>query len=152
MRGMYVTPAEPTAAIDRPARPAGFFHKVAQHQRPTRLCDTAPLSFPAMSVASELRRRVNAEQSLPQYEPCLQRPAKQPPAGPGWLHEIKHDGFRIIAYRSGDRVQLVTRAGNNFASRFPLIAAAIAALLRATLANVRLCENSNSYLGSFLNY
>jgi bifunctional non-homologous end joining protein LigD len=50
------------------------------------------------------------------------------PAGPGWIHEIKHDGFRIIAHRGGDRVQLVTRAGNNFASRFPLIAAAIAAL------------------------
>jgi bifunctional non-homologous end joining protein LigD len=41
---------------------------------------------------------------------------------------IKHDGFRIIAHRTGDRVLLVTRAGNNFASRFPLIAAAIAAL------------------------
>jgi bifunctional non-homologous end joining protein LigD len=42
--------------------------------------------------------------------------------------KIKHDGFRIIAHRSSDRVQLVTRAGNNFASRFPLVAAAIAAL------------------------
>jgi bifunctional non-homologous end joining protein LigD len=81
-----------------------------------------------MSVASELRRRVRAEQFLPRYEPCLPQPAKQPPAGPGWLHEIKHDGFRIIAHRTGDRVLLVTRAGNNFASRFPLIAAAIAAL------------------------
>jgi hypothetical protein len=82
-----------------------------------------------MSVASELRRRVSAEQSLPRYEPCLPRPAKRPPAGPGWIHEIKHDGFRIIAHRTGDRVQLVTRGGgNNFASRFPLIAAAIAAL------------------------
>jgi bifunctional non-homologous end joining protein LigD len=75
-----------------------------------------------------LRRRVRVEQSLPRYDPCLPRPAKQPPAGPGWIHEIKHDGFRIVAHRSGDRVQLVTRAGNNFASRFPLITAAIAAL------------------------
>jgi hypothetical protein len=81
-----------------------------------------------MSVTSELRRRVSAEQSIPRYEPCLPRPAKQPPVGPGWIHEIKHDGFRIIAHRNGDRVQLVTRAGNNFSSRFPLIAAAIAAL------------------------
>jgi bifunctional non-homologous end joining protein LigD len=61
-------------------------------------------------------------------EPCLPSPAKAPPSGPGCLHEIKHDGFRIIAHRSGDRVRLATRAGNNFASRFPLIAAAIAAL------------------------
>jgi hypothetical protein len=61
-----------------------------------------PYLFPAMSVTSELRRRVSAEQSLPRYEPCLPRPAKHPPAGPGWIHEIKHDGFRIIAHRSGE--------------------------------------------------
>ena len=30
-------------------------------------------------------------------EPCLPSPAKAPPSGPGWLHEIKHDGFRILA-------------------------------------------------------
>jgi hypothetical protein len=29
-------------------------------------------------------------------EPCLPSPAKAPPSGPGWLHEIKHDGFRIL--------------------------------------------------------
>ena len=32
-------------------------------------------------------------------EPCLPLPAKVPPSGPGWLHEIKHDGFRILARR-----------------------------------------------------
>ena len=31
--------------------------------------------------------------------PCLPSPAKAPPSGPGWLHEIKHDGFRILARR-----------------------------------------------------
>jgi bifunctional non-homologous end joining protein LigD len=81
-----------------------------------------------MSVASELRRRVRAEQSLPRYEPCLPRPAKKPPAGPGWIHEIKHDGFRIIAYRNGNSVRLVTRKGYDFADRFPLIVDAVAAL------------------------
>jgi bifunctional non-homologous end joining protein LigD len=34
-------------------------------------------------------------------EPCLPSPAKAPPFGPGWLHEIKHDGFRILARREG---------------------------------------------------
>jgi bifunctional non-homologous end joining protein LigD len=81
-----------------------------------------------MSVTSELRRRVRAETSQPRFEPCLPRPARQPPSGPRWIDEIKHDGFRILAHRNGDRVQLITRAGNNFASRFPLIVAAIAAL------------------------
>jgi ATP-dependent DNA ligase len=30
-------------------------------------------------------------------EPCLPSPAKAPPSGPGWIHEIKHDGFRVMA-------------------------------------------------------
>jgi bifunctional non-homologous end joining protein LigD len=61
-------------------------------------------------------------------EPCLPSPAKAPPNGPGWLHEIKHDGFRIMAQRDGAGVRLITRQGNDFTSRFPLIVAAIAAL------------------------
>jgi hypothetical protein len=54
-----------------------------------------------MSVARELRRRLRAEQSQPRFEPCLPRSAKEPPAGRGWIHEIKHDGFRILAHRQG---------------------------------------------------
>jgi len=61
-------------------------------------------------------------------EPCLPRPAKQPPAGQGWIHEIKHEGFRIIARRADGGVQLLTRKGNNFSNRFPQIIAAVAAL------------------------
>jgi bifunctional non-homologous end joining protein LigD len=61
-------------------------------------------------------------------EPCLPRPADRPPAGPDWLQEIKHDGFRIMARRDGDRVRLLTRNGHDFAERFPLAAAAVAAL------------------------
>jgi hypothetical protein len=34
-------------------------------------------------------------------EPCLPSPATAPPSGPGWIHEIKHDGFRILARRYG---------------------------------------------------
>jgi hypothetical protein len=33
------------------------------------------------------------------------------PAGPEWLHEIKHHGFRIRVERDGDRVRLITRGG-----------------------------------------
>jgi bifunctional non-homologous end joining protein LigD len=80
------------------------------------------------SGMSELRRRVRAEQSLPNFDPCLPRPALAPPAGPGWIHEIKHDGFRILAHWRGHRVRLLTRNGNDFADRFPLIAEAIEAL------------------------
>jgi bifunctional non-homologous end joining protein LigD len=42
-------------------------------------------------------------------EPCLPSPAKAPPSGPDWLHEIKHDGFRILARRDAAGVRLYTR-------------------------------------------
>src|SRR6266571_1682820 len=61
-------------------------------------------------------------------EPCLPSPAKVPLSGPGWIHEIKHDGFRILARRDSAGVRLITRRGNDFSSRFPFIAMAVAKL------------------------
>lgn len=61
-------------------------------------------------------------------EPCLPSPAKRPPVGTDWLHEIKHDGFRIMARRESAAVRLFTRNGHDFTDRFPLAAAAIEAL------------------------
>jgi bifunctional non-homologous end joining protein LigD len=52
----------------------------------------------------------------------------EPPAGSGWIHEIKHDGFRIMARRDETGVRLYTRNGYNFANRFPRIVEAIAKL------------------------
>jgi bifunctional non-homologous end joining protein LigD len=61
-------------------------------------------------------------------EPCLPSSAKAPPSGPGWLHEIKHDGFRILARRDSAGVRLITRHGNDFTSRFPLAVDAVTRL------------------------
>jgi bifunctional non-homologous end joining protein LigD len=60
--------------------------------------------------------------------PCLPKPAKEPPKGSGWVHEIKHDGFRILARRNGHGIRLYTRHGSNFADRFPGIVEAIKSL------------------------
>jgi ATP-dependent DNA ligase len=46
-------------------------------------------------------------------EPCLPSTAKASPSGPGWIHEIKHDGFRILARRNSAGVRLITRAGSD---------------------------------------
>ena len=81
-----------------------------------------------MTVTRELRRRLRADRPQPRFQPCLPRPAKEPPAGPGWIHEIKHDGFRIIARHDATGVRLITRNGYDLAARFPLAAAAIATL------------------------
>jgi ATP-dependent DNA ligase len=72
--------------------------------------------------------RERAAPRLGIIEPCLPSPAKAPPSGPGWLHEIKHDGFRILARKDSAGVRLITRAGNDFSSRFPFIAMAVAKL------------------------
>jgi ATP-dependent DNA ligase len=61
-------------------------------------------------------------------EPCLPRPATEPPTGLGWLHEIKHDGFRIMARRDSRSVRLLTRNGYDFADRFPKIVEAVSNL------------------------
>jgi bifunctional non-homologous end joining protein LigD len=55
-------------------------------------------------------------------------PAKAPPSGPGWLHEIKHDGFRILARRGPVGVRLITRNANDFTDRFPFIAMTVGSL------------------------
>jgi bifunctional non-homologous end joining protein LigD len=60
--------------------------------------------------------------------PCLPRPTHLPPAGPDWIHEIKHDGFRILARRDKERVRLFTRNGYDFTARFPKIAASVESL------------------------
>jgi ATP-dependent DNA ligase len=75
-----------------------------------------------MSASRELHCQLN------RVEPCLPRSARKPPAGPGRVHEIKHDGFRIIAVRDGARVRLLTRKGIDLARRFAQIAAAVAVL------------------------
>lgn len=38
-------------------------------------------------------------------EPCRPSKAIKPPSGPDWLHEIKHDGFRLMVRREGSRVR-----------------------------------------------
>jgi bifunctional non-homologous end joining protein LigD len=58
----------------------------------------------------------------------LPSPAKAPPSGSGWLHEIKHDGYRILARRDGAGVRLITRHGNDFTARFPLAVEAVSRL------------------------
>jgi ATP dependent DNA ligase domain len=65
--------------------------------------------------------------------PCLPMTAPRPPSGPLWLHEVKHDGFRVIARKDGERVRLYSRSGNDLTNRFPLIVEAMARLPSCTI-------------------
>ena len=61
-------------------------------------------------------------------EPLI-RASSPPPAGPAWLHEVKHDGFRILAFKQDERVLVWGRRGGDFTDRFSRIADAVRRLI-----------------------
>ena len=60
--------------------------------------------------------------------PCLPTKTDKLPSGSRWLHEIEHDGFRIIARKTGAQVRHYSRPGNDLTHRFPLIVETLARL------------------------
>src|ERR1700723_1752074 len=57
-----------------------------------------------------------------QFQPCIPTRASKVPAGPDWIHEIKHDGYRLIVQKTDrKRVRLFTRNGHDWTDRYPLI-------------------------------
>jgi len=66
-------------------------------------------------------------------QPMLATLVAEPFDKPGWVYEEKYDGDRILAYKEGARVRLLSRNGRDNTGRFPEIAAAVAALGPATL-------------------
>ena len=54
-------------------------------------------------------------------QPCLPMQAARLPSGRLWVHEIKHDGYRLMVRRDGPRVRCFTKNGYDWAARFPAI-------------------------------
>jgi bifunctional non-homologous end joining protein LigD len=82
----------------------------------------ASVSAPAPYLAHMLQRTLPAGF----IAPCLPTKTDRLPSGSQWLHEIKHDGFRVIARKDGSRVRLYSR--QTLTRRFPLIVEALARL------------------------
>src|SRR6476659_4686588 len=76
-----------------------------------------------MSI-ERMRERLAAERAS-FIEPCLPSPADQPPSGSRWIHEIKHDGFRLMARRDPVGIRLITRGGHDWSARYPLVVEAV---------------------------
>jgi ATP-dependent DNA ligase len=79
-----------------------------------------------------LRKRLSADRAS-FIEPCLPSPTDKPPSGSNWIHEIKHDGYRLMARRDPVGIRLITRRGNDWTQRYPLVVEAVNHL------NVRSC-------------
>ena len=63
-------------------------------------------------------------------EPCVPTLVPKPPSGPDWVHEIKHDGYRLLVRRDGDKVTLYTRRGYDWSGRYRSISASAKKLRR----------------------
>jgi bifunctional non-homologous end joining protein LigD len=61
-------------------------------------------------------------------EPQLATLVDRAPTGDDWLHELKYDGYRILARLHKGRATLTSRRGNDWTSKFPTVRAAVEAL------------------------
>ncbi|HVE14094.1 MAG TPA: DNA ligase D [Elusimicrobiota bacterium] len=78
----------------------------------------------AQAPAPQARRGELPERVQPQ----LARLAERAPEGDRWLHEIKFDGYRILAFLRDGKARLVTRNGNDWTARFDDVAEAVRGL------------------------
>src|SRR4030088_2366009 len=63
-----------------------------------------------------------------QYAPMEALPATELPEGPEWQYEPKWDGFRCLAFRAGDGVELQSKSGQPLARYFPELVAGLKSL------------------------
>jgi bifunctional non-homologous end joining protein LigD len=75
-------------------------------------------------LIERMRKRLAADRAN-FIEPCLPSPAGKPPSGASWIHEIKHDGYRLMARRDPVGIRLITRGGHDRAQRYPLVVEAV---------------------------
>jgi bifunctional non-homologous end joining protein LigD len=76
-------------------------------------------------VSRPIRTRSKPPGFILPGQPAL---ADRPPSGPGWLHEIKFDGYRVIARKDGEHVRLWARTTSELFKRLHTPSEAVAAL------------------------
>jgi len=67
------------------------------------------------------------------FTPMLADEVKRPFHKPGWIYEEKYDGYRMLAFKEGERVQLISRNRKDFTRKFPEIVQGLASLKVKTL-------------------
>src|SRR3984893_16343662 len=83
-----------------------------------------PAKKPTATHPPGARKAAMAETVTPQ----LATLAEKAPNGDEWLHEIKYDGYRLLARIEGGKVRLVTRNGLDWTAKFPALARALGEL------------------------
>jgi bifunctional non-homologous end joining protein LigD len=87
-------------------------------------------------------------------EPMLLQRTDNLPQGDTWLYEIKLDGYRAVAFKSGGKVHLRSRNDKDFTGKYPAIVAALAAMPDATVIDGEIValENGRPSLNALQNY
>ena len=80
------------------------------------------IAAPQCCLSGTIPPQVEAVPAFRFILPCSPIRAKEVPAGDGWLHEVKFDGYRVQAHKIGSRVVIYSRNGHDFTERFPSIA------------------------------
>lgn len=122
------------AAAGKPATSEPAESKLAKAEPTKRKTAKATARSTAPAVAGVSRWRDRALKlpgaTLGPAEPAVQLAtlASTAPEGDDWLHEVKWDGYRLLATRDGDQVRMASRNDDDWTGRFPHIEAALLAL------------------------
>src|SRR5262245_60353666 len=112
----HTTPTDPRSQRNRAGRGGGQLTTRALSSSYRSACP--PCGRPLASYDPSMLLRAASYGFI---RPCLPAPAERPPDSSDWVHEIKHDGYRLMVRRDGAGVQLLTRNGHDWSARFPLI-------------------------------
>ena len=82
-------------------------------------------------------------------QPMLLKRTDKLPEGNQWLYELKHDGYRGIAFKTGGKLYLRSRNDNDFNVRYPAIAKALSALPNETVVDGEIIAFDKSGKPSF---
>ena len=114
--------AEPGAALSKRARTPAKRVWNSKRGDPEASAEAVAEAAPKPAPAKPKRARKPAVESaapLPPFiPPQLARNVDRPPAGAGWAHEIKFDGYRLQLRVQGDGCQVLTRSGLDWTPRF----------------------------------
>ena len=128
------TAAQLAAAPARvwPAKPEDMTEKPSAK----KAAKTTAAKKTAKKTAKKAAAKTTAERRLPAADaappaaftvpaPELATLVEAVPAGDEWLHEVKFDGYRLLAEVTGKTVHLWTRRGEDWSARLPWLAAAL---------------------------
>jgi hypothetical protein len=105
-----------------PAREAGIVNAIGNAELIVRKIDQR---WPANLAEENAARKNQTVQALNFIEPMECEPVTELRDGPQWVYEIKLNGYRAIAVKSGNRVNLLSRRQRSFNAQYPYIVEAL---------------------------